>query len=150
MVRRSRFQPDQWALPFLWASGAIAALGACFWFFVVYLSHPTAYPNPGLAAYTPPPATRLLPLPRKMDAPAVADAGEDTPSPLTALAQAQTNEKPAKSPRAQVRKRVRVIPRENDERALGYAQQWNGYGNWNSNRAWNAGRKLTGDPKPWF
>jgi hypothetical protein len=85
-----------------------------------------------------------------MEAPAVAYADEDTASPVTALAQAQTNEKPAKSPRAQVRKQIRVTPRENDERALGYAQQWNGYGDWNGNRPWHAGRKLTGDPRPWF
>jgi hypothetical protein len=82
-----------------------------------------------------------------MEAPAVAYAAEDTASPVTALAQAQTNEKPAKSPRTQVRKQIRVTPRENDERALGYAQQWNGYGDWNGNRPWHAGRKLTGDPR---
>jgi hypothetical protein len=150
MIKRSSFRSDEWALPFLWTVGAVAALCGCFWLLVVYLSQPTVYPNPGLATYTPPPGTRLLPLPRKMDAPEVGDLAGDPPSPVNAVAQAQTNEKRAKSASAAVRKRTRVIPREHDEPALGYAQQWNGYGGWNGNRTWNAGRKLSGDPKPWF
>jgi hypothetical protein len=85
-----------------------------------------------------------------MDAPEVGDLAGDPPSPVPAFAQVQTNEKHAKSASAAVRKRTRVMPREHDKPAAGYAEQWNGYGGWNGNRAWSAGRKLTGDPKPWF
>ena len=38
-----------------------------------WLMQPRVLPNLGLAAYEPPPATRLIPLPRKMDAPELAD-----------------------------------------------------------------------------
>jgi hypothetical protein len=86
MIKRSSFQADEWALPFLWTVGAIAALCGCFWLLVVYLSHPTVYSNPGLAAFTPPPRTRLLPLPREMDAPEVGDLAGDPPSQVTTLA----------------------------------------------------------------
>jgi hypothetical protein len=150
MVRPFTTQSDEWGLPLIWVLGSIAALSGCFWFLVVYLSQPTVYRNPGLAAYTPPPGTRLLPLPRKMDAPEVADLDESPPSPVTALAQAQTNEKQVKSSRVLVRKRAHEIPREPGLRARGYAQQWNGFGDWNSTRSWSSGRKFTGDPRPWF
>jgi hypothetical protein len=49
---------------------ALAGLG----FYVGHwLMQPSVIPNAGLAAYEPPPATRLIPLPRKMDAPELAD-----------------------------------------------------------------------------
>jgi hypothetical protein len=35
---------------------------------------PRVFANPGLAAYKPPPATRLIPLPRKMDAPKLVES----------------------------------------------------------------------------
>jgi hypothetical protein len=51
---------------------------------------PTYYPNLGMAAYTPPPATRLLPLMnRKMDAPLLPiPIGEHEERPLDAMADA--------------------------------------------------------------
>ena len=93
--------------------------------------------------FSPPPGTRLLPIPRKMDAPEVGDLTGDLPLPETAFAQAEPNEKHAKSASVAVRKRTRVIPREHDEPALGYAQQWNGFGGWNGDRAWNDNSKFT-------
>ena len=80
-------------LPILWTVTAITAVFGCFWFFVLYLSQPTIYPNPGVAAYTPPAGTRLLPLPRESNAPALAEIPEDSPSPLTTMAQAQLRQK---------------------------------------------------------
>jgi hypothetical protein len=49
---------------------AVAALGAYggYW-----LMQPRVLANLGLAAYNPPPATRLVPLPHKMDAPDLVD-----------------------------------------------------------------------------
>jgi hypothetical protein len=150
MARQSILDTDECALPFFWGVGTIAALTCAFWFLVVYLSHPTVYPNPGLAAYSPPPGTRLMPLQRQTDAPELVELDVEPSSSVTAVAQAQTSEKHAKPSRGAVHKRVRAIPRENGERGLGYAQQWNGYGDWNRNGGWSTGRKLTGDPRPWF
>jgi hypothetical protein len=41
---------EESALPLLWTVTAIAAVVACFWFSLFYLSRPTSVPNPGLAA----------------------------------------------------------------------------------------------------
>jgi hypothetical protein len=58
----------------------VAGLGALggYW-----LMQPRVIPNLGLAAYKPPPATRLIPLPRKMDAPELVElpAPADVPEP---------------------------------------------------------------------
>lgn len=56
---------------------------------VFLASQPTYFPNPGMAAYTPPPATRLIPLMnRKMDAPLQIAAGEPGEPVLNAMAAA--------------------------------------------------------------
>ena len=61
---------------------------------VFLASRPTHYVNPGIAAYTPPPATRLIPLlNRKMDAP-MAVAEPEAPA-LNAMASAKLKQ-PAK------------------------------------------------------
>ena len=149
MVKRSKSRSDEWAPPLFSIIGAITAIVGCFWLLLFDLSRPTIYPNLGLAAYTPPPGTRLLPLPRKSGAQELADLPDEPPSPLTALAQAKANEKPVKvdSPTA-ARKHVRAAPREYDQRTLGYAQEWNyGQSDWNSNRAWSGRRNLTGGPE---
>jgi hypothetical protein len=49
---------------------SVTALGALTGY---WLMQPRVFPNPGLAAYKPPPGTRLIPLPRKMDAPALVE-----------------------------------------------------------------------------
>jgi len=41
---------------------------AVFFAFLIWLFHPIVLENPGIAAYQPPPGTRLVPLPRKIDA----------------------------------------------------------------------------------
>jgi hypothetical protein len=140
---------DERALPLLWTVMAITGVVACFWFSLFYLSRPTSVPNPGLAAYTPPPGTRLLPLPRVSDAPELADVPNEPTSPLTAMAQAQTSQKQAKDPPS-AHRHLRTVPRETEQRAWGYAQQWNGYGSWEGNRSPGGGRRLVGGPKSWF
>jgi hypothetical protein len=140
---------DERALPLLWTVLAITGVVACFWFSLFYLSRPTSFPNPGLAAYTPPPGTRLLPLPRVSDAPELADVPIEPTSPLTAMAQAQTSQKQAKDPPS-AHKRPRTVPRETEQRTLGYAPQWNGYGSWEGNRSPSGGPRLSGGPKSWF
>jgi hypothetical protein len=55
-------------------------------FFILYWQlQPATIANAGQAAYVPPPQTRLIPLPRKMDAPALAEI-QPVGSALEALA----------------------------------------------------------------
>jgi hypothetical protein len=127
-------------LPALGTACAMVAAGGLFFLLLFTLARPTVYENPGLSAYAPPPATRLVPLPRESDAPELVDVA-GTPSPstspspsgLTDLAQAKTNEKPAKPvAHASAHKRVRAAPHVNDQGRWGYAQQnydWHGWGN---------------------
>jgi hypothetical protein len=137
-------QSDERALPLFWIVGAFLSVVGYFSFLLIYLSQPTSYQNPGFAAYTP---IGPLPLPQKSDAPELADLPDKIPSPLTALAQAQTDDKKLKDRRAPGRNRPRVLAHENDQRTLGYGQQWNyGHLDWSSHRAWSAGRKLMGGP----
>ena len=113
------------AQPILWTVTAITMVIGCFWFFVFYLSQPTIYPNPGLAAYSPPAGTRLVPPPRESDAPDLAEVPENSSSPLTAMAQDQLRQKEVKAV-PQVRKHPHTTPREAEQPIVGYAQQWPG------------------------
>jgi len=142
MAQPWKSHDDQAGAIQLWILSLILAGvgGFCLLFYSV--TRPKVYANPGIAAYTPPPGTRLVPLSRTSDAPELADLpAVEAPSPLKAFAQAQPNEKPAKSDvRQPARKRPRADPREYEERKPGYAQQWNyGYHDWNNNRSAGAG-----------
>jgi hypothetical protein len=150
MVKRSKPPGDELALPLLWIVSAILGVFGCFWLLLFYFSQPTTYPNPGLAAFNPPAGTRLLPLPRKSDAPELADLADEPPSALAALAHAQGGSAEAQGsqqelmPKPPVRKRPVSATRENDQRTFGLG--WNnGYGN--GNRAWSVPRKMSGGPK---
>jgi hypothetical protein len=146
---RSNSRGDEWALPLFWIVGAMTAIVACFWFLLFDLSQPTAYPNPGLAAHTPPPGTRLIPLLRRSDAPKLADVPNEPASPLTALAQAPSNQKGV--PELPPRNRPRVAASQDDQQKSDYGQQWNnGSSAGSSNRAWSGPRKMSGGPKSSF
>jgi hypothetical protein len=122
--------------------------GAFVLFALLYnLLQPAVVANPGLAAFTPPPATRLVPLPRQSDAPPLAEVPAETAS-LKAFAQAAPDEdKPIAV--APTRKRPRAgsaasppEPRFGDPYAYeprrpDFAQQWNfGSSDWSAgNRA---------------
>jgi hypothetical protein len=148
MAETWKSQSDEWVVPLFWFLSAILAGAACLFLLLYSLSKPTEYANPGIAAYTPPPGTRLLPLPRKSDAPELAELPAEPSSPLSALARAEASEDQAKRDiRPPARKRPRVDPREYDQRRAGYTQQWNGgYRDWNNNRAWSGG----GGSRSWF
>jgi hypothetical protein len=141
MAQPWKSQQDPAAVIQFWIlSLMLAGAGGLFLLFYS-ATRPTIYANPGIAAYSPPPGTRLIPLSRTSDAPELAGLPDEAPSPLSAFAQAQPNEKPAKTDvRQPARKRPRPDPREYEERKPGYAQQWNnGYHDWNNNRAAGAG-----------
>jgi hypothetical protein len=162
-------QSDGWALPGLGIAGAIMAVGGLFFSALYSFAQPTFYENPGLAAYKPPPATRLVPLPRISDAPELVQLPDLPASPLTALAQAQApdkpaSEKPAKAVHQAAHRHAPAVPRGYDQQRSGYAQQnyeyrdWNGNragaGGWNGNRAGaggsNSNRAWAGGFKTWF
>src|SRR5260221_12835523 len=89
-IRRS--QGDELVAPLLWVLSANLAAAAGFFLLLYFLYQPKISPNPGVAAYTPPPGTRLIPLPRRSDAPELADLPREPPSPLNPLAQARTRD----------------------------------------------------------
>jgi hypothetical protein len=84
-------------------------------FFVLYWQlQPATIANAGQAAYAPPPQTRLIPLPRKMDAPQLADI---TPLNSSLEALAKVDATPAASQtesgrRAKKRNRSETASRE--------------------------------------
>lgn len=149
--------------PLFWVLSAILAVAAGLFLLLYWLCQPAINPNPGVAAYVAPAGTRLVPLPRKSDAPELADLPVDSAhppvsprvaaaaatasaSPLTALAKAEPSELPVKRDlRPPARKRQRADYGEHDQPRFGGVQQWNfGSPGWNSPHAW------TGGPKSWF
>src|SRR5947209_19694352 len=109
---------------------AAAGLAAVFFFLMYWLMQPSVVPNPGMAAHFAPPATQLEPLPRKMDAPELAEEpGRSYAAASTADTSATKSkaEKLPKEARAPVRKRPRtVVRREYQGPVYGYAQEGNG------------------------
>jgi hypothetical protein len=130
-------QSDELAAPLFWMLSANLAAAAGFFLLLYFLHQPTINPNAGVAAYMPPPGTRLIPLPRRSDAPELVDLSADPASALSALAQAQTSDQHAKADaHPPARKRPRADPGEHDQRKVGFGQQWNfGYSGWNNNRS---------------
>jgi hypothetical protein len=147
MGKPLKSQIDESVLPVLLILSAILAVVGSVSLLLFHFSQPTTYPNPGLAAYRPPPAPRLIPLPRKSDAPELANLPDEPPSPLAAFAQAQKiemSETPAP-------KRPRAAVHETDHATSDYAQQWNsGQGDLSGNRAGSGARKMSGGPKSSF
>jgi hypothetical protein len=132
-----------WEVPLFWILSVFLA-GAGGWFFLIYaLCRPTIYLNPGEMAYSAAPATRLIPLPRRSDAPEIADLPAEPPSALTAMAQVQTGDLPA---RRDVRPPSRKRPRAEPEPGrFEFTQQSEfGYRDWRNSRTWSGG------PKSWF
>jgi hypothetical protein len=82
MVKQLKSQSDESVLPVFLILSAILTVVGSLWLLLFYFSQPTIYPNPGLAAYVPPPGTRLLPLLRKSDAPELANLQDEPPSPM--------------------------------------------------------------------
>jgi hypothetical protein len=85
MRRRQIAVHEAWTIPVMgYLIGYLAFMAGIF--FVLYWQlQPAAIANAGQAAYVPPPQTRLIPLPRKMDAPALVEI-QPVGSALEALA----------------------------------------------------------------
>src|SRR6267142_2385234 len=62
---------DDWTYPVMYSLIKLWLFAAGFFVFLFWLYQPNVIENPGVAAYQPPPETRLVPLPRKMEAPEI-------------------------------------------------------------------------------
>jgi hypothetical protein len=141
---------DEWEAPVFWFLGVFLACAAGLFLVLYSLTQPTRYPNPGVAAYVAPPATRLVPLPRQSTAPELAELPVvDAPSPLTAFAKAKADDQPNDA-RPPARKRPRAGPSTSGpstygQRGFGFDQQWDfGSHGTSNNHVWSGG------PKSWF
>jgi hypothetical protein len=132
---------------YLIAFALVAGLGC----FAGYrLMQPRVIPNLGLAAYQPPPGTRLIPLPHKSDAPELADL---PPTPV-AVETAQPERPPesveqttvAATPKP-VAKRPKPRPVDDPWAAYAYGDRWGdgdrrGYsGRWDRSRSYSSSRR---------
>jgi hypothetical protein len=144
MVRpvRSRVSEDDGGkIPLLGLVFGCLALTSGIFIFLYWLLQPVKIANAGMAAYSPPPHTRLEPLPRKMDAPELVEF--EPISPFRSLAQGEVADSPAettakpeapkqearrearrKRERAQARREQREA-REQREPSWGFAADWN-------------------------
>jgi len=124
-----------------WGLGAATAVAVFVGLLLMFLMQPDKYPNPGLATYTTPPGTRLLPLPRKSDAPELAELPAEKPAARNALAQGEgPNVEVKRAPERPIRKRSRSASHPREQREAGAARpQWNGRNDWNGN--WNGGSR---------
>jgi hypothetical protein len=126
------------SLSTLGALSLMCAATAALFLMLFWLMQPKILENPGMAAYHPPPGTRLVPVPRKSDAPELASLPESSgPS----FAEAPIPAEPPKPAKPAVRERPKKVvaakPRRNPERERTYAQQQWGF-------AYNQRR-----PEPW-
>jgi hypothetical protein len=133
MVRRRVSADPEGTIPLLGGVVACFALMSGIFFLLYWLLQPVKVTNLGLAAYSPPPNTHLEPLPRKMDAPEVAEL--DVVSPQHALAQAPTIAEAEPPPKREARppapKRQRAAKPRREPQPRGYA-----YGGWNQGRSY--------------
>jgi hypothetical protein len=114
MRRRQTAVHEAWTIPVMgYLCGYLAFMAGIFFFLYSQLQ-PATIANAGQAAYVPPPQTRLIPLPRKMDAPQLA---EITPLNSSLEALAKVDATPAASQnesgrRAKKRNRSETASRE--------------------------------------
>jgi hypothetical protein len=80
--------------------------------FLYWLLQPVRIVNAGQSVYIPPPQTRLIPLPRKMDAPELMETAETASSPLAALAEATAPSNSESGRHAKKRHRAETAQRD--------------------------------------
>jgi len=116
MQRRRTAVHEAWTLPVMGYLSVYLAFMAGIFVLLHWLLQPATIVNAGSAIYVPPPLTRLEPLPRKMDAPEVAEL--EAQSPLQALAKGDIEETQAPPPPVEPRRRskkrqpIEAAPRE--------------------------------------
>jgi hypothetical protein len=124
-------QSSDLLIPMLWGAVVIFTGAVLFSLLLYWLMKPTAYPNPGMAAYHPPPGTALLPPLRKMDSPEFAGIPAQPAQPIpstqpTELGSSTEPKKPLRVSQSRARKGKKVMARRLDsEPKSAYATQWN-------------------------
>jgi hypothetical protein len=141
------------SLSALGALSLMCGLTAALFLLLFWLMQPKVLNNPGIASYSPPPATRLEPLPRKSDAPELADLPPVNSS--SAFAEAFSPEPPApakQEARERPKKPSPARPRRNPERDKSYAQQQQQMQQLRQRPQWGFGygQQRTGPSWSWF
>ena len=118
MRRRQIAVHEAWTIPVMgYLIGYLAFMAGIF-FLLYWQLQPAAIANAGKAAYVPPPQTRLIPLPRTMDAPALVEI-QPVGSALEALAKVDdgtTSSSNESSRRGKKRHRTEATQREKGRR----------------------------------
>jgi hypothetical protein len=133
MRRRQIAVHEAWTIPVMgYLIGYLAFMAGIF-FLLYWQLQPAAIANAGQAAYVPPPQTRLIPLPRKMDAPALVEI-QPVGSALEALAKVDetpTSSSNESSRRGKKRQRTETAHRETRRRYVSEDRYWQrGYRSW--------------------
>jgi hypothetical protein len=113
--------------PLVWFLSVSFVVLTALFLLLYWLMQPSAAANPGMAAFRPPPGTRLEPLPRKMDAPELAELPLPQTSTLAAehveTAEGKTEKAAKREARVAVKKRPQTRKRrEYQDPSSAYAQ----------------------------
>src|SRR5262245_13991380 len=109
----------------LWGFLALMLPAGAIFLFLFWLLQPTKHVNPGMAAYKPPSATRVEPVPPKLEAPQITDLLEHNFSAFARHVETPEAAEPVPAPKHEARGPVRPKPavRRDDSN---FAQQWGG------------------------
>jgi cell wall-associated NlpC family hydrolase len=138
------------SLSTLGALGLMCGATAALFLMLYWLMQPKVLGNPGLAAYHPPPGTRLVPIPRKSDAPELASLPESSGTSFAEAPVLPIPAEPTKPAKPAARERSKKVaaakPRRNIEREPTYAQQ-----QWGAPQRWGfASNQRRPEPWSWF
>jgi hypothetical protein len=114
---------DDLNYPVMYCLVMLSLFVGTFFAFLIWLFQPIIIENPGVAAYHPPPGTRLVPLPRNIPAPQVAEI--PTTRNLAVIPPVDNtsrdlSEKKSSTRVAKLRPLRKIIPRWYAERAFAY------------------------------
>jgi hypothetical protein len=123
LTRNSDAEPS---LPLMIATTVVVGLVVSVFALLYWVMQPRALENPGMAAYHPPAGTRLEPLPRKFDAPELAELPPAAVAPV--LAETQPSPAAVQAPKREAHARAKKQPtararRETPPPPNSYAQQ---------------------------
>src|SRR5262245_18783697 len=110
----------------------LALFASAFFAFLIWLYRPIVLENPGVAAYQPPPATRLVPLPRKMDAPELVETPSADRPVLASVADNGSRNPVIQKTRTRAAKPKQSYPYR--ERAIANERYRAGFREWSSSR----------------
>ena len=122
----SMTEGDDLNYPIMYCLVKLSLFAGAFFAFLIWLFQPIIIENPGVAAYQPPPGTRLVPLPRHMGTPEVTEIPTarnlavvpPDDSTTTDLAVKKSSTRVAK-----LRPLRKIVPRWYAERAFAYERR---------------------------